>query len=151
MDFFEITIRVRQGCILSPLLFLVALDDVMGPTGVHPGRSIHRIDRSYLGHLDFADGITLLVEDELKRQHAMTFPDEEANIVVPRISPKKSKITHVKSTVPTRGIVPRQQRLEEVERFSSLGGVIIQNGGAEVDSIICPICYIAWILSLIHI
>ncbi|XP_065326078.1 NLR family CARD domain-containing protein 3-like [Pelmatolapia mariae] len=132
-DFFKITTGVRQGCILSPLLFLIALDYVMRRAGAHTEPGIHWSDQDRLGDLDFADDIALREEDELKLQQGMTNLRREAGKIGLRISSEKSKIMHVSSKDPRRGIYIGTQQLEEVEKFTNLGSVISHDGDAEVD------------------
>ena len=59
---FPVRARVRQGCILSPLMFLVAIDAVMRNVNRDRRRDIRwgLVDR--LEDLDFADDLCLLSE-----------------------------------------------------------------------------------------
>lgn len=71
-DFFEIVSGIRQGCILSPLHFLVSINYIMRQVGICIGVGIQWSEHDRLGDLDFAEDITPLEEDELKLQNAMT-------------------------------------------------------------------------------
>jgi hypothetical protein len=61
-NLFEVTIRVRQGCILSPTLFLLVLDNVMNKVIKGRGRGIQWRMMERLENLDFADDICLLAQ-----------------------------------------------------------------------------------------
>ncbi|XP_076101178.1 uncharacterized protein LOC143070963 [Mytilus galloprovincialis] len=59
-DWFEVQSGVRQGCIISPILFLVAIDWVMRKTTSDKKRGITWSMFTTLEDLDFADDIALL-------------------------------------------------------------------------------------------
>jgi hypothetical protein len=56
-DYIEITNGVRQGCILSPITFLLVLDNVMRKTLGNRKRGIQWGMKDRLEDLDFADDI----------------------------------------------------------------------------------------------
>ncbi|KAJ4448241.1 hypothetical protein ANN_10255 [Periplaneta americana] len=57
---FPVTNGVRQGCILSPVIFIMVLDDIMGTTTKDVARSIRWNLTERLEDLDYADDISLL-------------------------------------------------------------------------------------------
>jgi hypothetical protein len=59
-DFTEITNGVRQVCILSPIIFLLVLDNVMRKTLGNMKRGIQWGMKDRLEDLDFSDDICLL-------------------------------------------------------------------------------------------
>nr|KAG5686358.1 hypothetical protein BaRGS_026819 [Batillaria attramentaria] len=59
-DEFQVTTGVRQGCLLSPLLFLVVLDWVTRTAYASSGRGIQWTLTRKLEDLDFADDLALL-------------------------------------------------------------------------------------------
>ncbi len=115
---------VRQGCILSPLLFLVALDYIIQRAGACIGASIYWSELDRLSDLDFADDITLFEEDEPKMHHATTALEEVGKVGL-KISGNNSNIMYVSNTAQTRGVTVGTQQLE---KFTYFGGVISQNG-----------------------
>jgi hypothetical protein len=72
-DFIEVRNCVRQGCILSPILFLLILDKVMKKVKGSRKRGIQWSMKESLEDLDYADDICLLaqrfcdMEEKLKR------------------------------------------------------------------------------------
>ena len=83
---FEITTGVRQGCILSPLLFLVAMDYVMRRARL---RGIPWSNHNRLSDLDFADDIALLEENNAELQRATHNLNEHAGRIGLKISAEK--------------------------------------------------------------
>ena len=69
-DFVEICSGVRQGCVLSHLLFGIVMDWVM-KNSVQESAGIEWVDGSKLGDLDFADDVALL-HDSQDGMQAMT-------------------------------------------------------------------------------
>ena len=63
-EFFEIVSGVRQGCILSPFLFIIVIDFVMYRTMDKPEYGIIWQNQNRLTDLDFADDIAILAEEE---------------------------------------------------------------------------------------
>ena len=74
-ELFEIHSGVRQGCVLSPLLFAIIMDWVL-KRSMEKQAGIKWIDGKDLSDLDFADDIVLL-HDSWAGMQAMTSSLEE--------------------------------------------------------------------------
>uniref|UniRef100_A0A914VWH3 Reverse transcriptase domain-containing protein n=1 Tax=Plectus sambesii TaxID=2011161 RepID=A0A914VWH3_9BILA len=132
-EFFAIKTGVRQGCILSPFLFLVALDFVTRKALKGPSTGIDWDGQSHLINLDFTDNIALLAEDGYHLQEPTSNLLQEAANVGLRINAEKSKVMHVDTQVGVPKIRVNRQDLEEVERFTYLGNVTGWDGDTETD------------------
>ena len=88
---FPLRARVRHGCILSPLMFLVVIDAVMHNVNRDRRRGIRwgLVDR--LEDLDFADDLCLLSEAHREMQAKLGDLTEEAGKVGLAINAKKTK------------------------------------------------------------
>ena len=88
---FPVMAEVRQGCILSPLMFLVVIDAVMHNVNRDIRRSIRwgLVDR--LEDLDFADDLCLLSEAHREMQAKLGDLTKEARKVGLAINIKKTK------------------------------------------------------------
>lgn len=134
-DFFQILTGVRQGCILSPFLFLLAVDFVMTKAMSRPSFGISWIDAARLTDLDFADDIALLAEERKILQKMTTALGEHASKVGLRISEEKTNVMQDCNT-PLPALVPitiGQQLLTNVNRFTYLGSMLQNDGDSEAD------------------
>ncbi|KAK1795740.1 hypothetical protein P4O66_001223 [Electrophorus voltai] len=122
-DFFNIETGVKQGCILSPVLFLLAVDYVMKKVMMSPVTGIPWTNGSHLTDLDFADDIALLVNTKPALQSMTTCLEGEDKTKVMRVNHQ----TKVQITI-------GQQTVEDIDKFTYLGSVVSNNdGGSEAD------------------
>ena len=63
-DWFQIGKGVHQGCILSPCLFNVYAEYIMGNTGLEEAQAGIKIARRNISNLRHADDTTLMAESE---------------------------------------------------------------------------------------
>ena len=149
-EWFDIKTGVRQGCVLSPLLFNVYIDYVIREAlagvdhGVHieyvlPGgrkvrNNIVEGNEKILA-LMYADDIAIICEDELILKLVMERLEKVTRKYGLNISVKKTK------TLSTRGesndsqveVVLGGEKVESVDEFVYLGSVISSSGTSEKD------------------
>ena len=130
--FFNVATGVRQGCTLSPFLFLIALDFVMRRSigkeaGGIPFGQRHLVD------LDFADDIALIGSTQQNLANLTTKLANEAAKIGLKISSPKTKVMRIGYVRPNVPVLVGQQQIEEVDRFTYLGSVITSDGNAEHD------------------
>ena len=131
-NFFAIGTGVRQGCILSPMLFLLVIDFVCR----------NAIDRKQLGiswaggllaDLDFADDVVLIAPTQPALKNLTTALEQQAANAGLRINVQKSKIVRVGYARTTAPMSINGQRVEEVSEFTYLGSVIAADGDTTRD------------------
>ncbi|KAK3535383.1 hypothetical protein QTP70_011279 [Hemibagrus guttatus] len=124
-DLFPVHVGLRQGCPLSPVLFIVFMDRIsrrsQGLEGVRFGD--HRISS-----LIFADDIVLLAPSSLDLQHALGHFAAECEAAGMRVSTSKSEAMvldrkKVACTLQVEGEV-----LPQVEEFKYLGVLFTSEG-----------------------
>jgi len=132
-EFFEIGSGVRQGCILSPFLFIIVIDFVMRRTMDKPLYGIVWQKQNRSTDLDFTDDIAILAEEENVCQEMTTKLEEQSAQVRLIISREKTKVMGITQHPSSQPIAVVQGNIEYVERFTYLGSVISRDGDAEAD------------------
>ena len=90
-DPFDITTGVRQGCLLSPFLFLLAVDWIMKQTTNNKRNGIQWTLMEQLDDLDYADDIALLSHNHQQMEEKLSCLEERAAETGLIISTKKPK------------------------------------------------------------
>lgn len=130
-DPFKVEIGTRQGCLLSPLIFLLVLDKIMAEvTKIRRGIQWGLTNR--LEDIDFADDICLLSQNLNDMKNKLEDLRKEAAKAGLKINVKKTKrmdINHKRN----EDIVLDGGVIERVESFQYLGSIITTSGGADED------------------
>ncbi|KAL9989059.1 hypothetical protein ACROYT_G003567 [Oculina patagonica] len=129
---FEVSTGVRQGCLLSPMIFIMVVDWIMREVEDQGKTGIQWTLTTQLHDLDYADDICLLSQ---KLQHMQAKTNNLAQIAETtglRVSKEKTKVMRTKSK--QRGKIKLNgEDLEDVESFTYLGSIITVTGGTEED------------------
>lgn len=131
-DWFPVESGVRQGCILSPILFLVTIDWIMRRTTADKARGIQWTLFSQLEDLDFADDLALLAAQHSHLQEKTDRLGSFAASTGLAISTTKTQVMYVNPRV-TTPITSSGKPLETVNDFTYLGSVISSDNGAQKD------------------
>ena len=129
-EFFEIHSGVRQGCVLSPLLFGIAMDWVL-KTAMKKQAGIEWVDGKKLSDLDFADDIALLNESWDGMQTMTSALGSEAAKIGLVINVAKTKIMCIGNWTTTGKITIGTEEVEECREFCYLGSTINNDGGCD--------------------
>lgn len=125
--FFPTTVGVRQGCLLSPVLFNLFLERIMLETLEDHHTSIS-IGGRPVCNLRFADDIDLMGGTNTELQDLTDRLDTRASAYGMEISGEKTKAM-INSTSNTKvNINLKGQPLEEVDRFKYLGAILSKDG-----------------------
>ena len=124
-DSFMVTTGVRQGCLSSPVLFLLAIDWIMKTTTRNRGNGIQWTPWSQLEDLDFADDLALL-----SHRHQQTDDGEKTELLNTvstqlGLNINRSKTTIMKvNTTNNNPVTLNGEPLEEIDSFTYLGSTI---------------------------
>ena len=129
---FKVTTGVRQGCLLSPFLFLLAVDWIMTNATKGKRNGIQWTPFVQLDDLDFADDIALLSHSHSQTQDKATNIEHRAAETGLRISTKKTKVLKA-NTSNKDPVLIQGQALEEVSSFTYLGSTVDSSGGTDLD------------------
>lgn len=122
---------VKQGCGLSPILFITALDTIFESSNQqHLGINWKLNEK--LGDLAYADDIVLLSNRHSEIQQKLTLIADEARKAGLSINIAKTKVMRMNSTNNTPLFI-NNIPLEEVEKFEYLGSMLTNDGGAKKD------------------
>ena len=131
-DAFQVKTGVRQGCLLSPFLFLLAIDWVMKTSTQQKRNGIQWTLWDQLDDLDFADDLALLAHTQQQMQEKTNIVAATSASMGLNIHKGKSKILKVNATS-TSPIMLEGEALEEVDSFVYLGSVVDKQGGTDAD------------------
>ncbi len=131
-DSFSITTGVRQGCLMSPFLFLLAVDWIMRQTTEGRNNGIQWTPFTQLDDLDFADDISALSHTNSQTQKKITLLDQTSEQTGLRINTNKTKVLTANTTL-ERPVTVKDQELEVVKVFVYLGSLVDGSGGTERD------------------
>ena len=130
-EFFKIGTGVRQGCILSPILFLLVIDWVMRKTNNQP-RGLNFGILGVLEDLDFADDLAMLSTTtehlQIKTDRLVMFAKQVGLFV----NIKKTEVMNI-SKETSQPIKIEGSDLKQVNKFTYLGSVISSEDGAKAD------------------
>ena len=93
-DWFRTTLRVRQGCLLSPTLFNIFLERIMTDALEDQGGTVS-IGRRTNANLRFADDIDVLAGEEEELANLVERRDKASTAYGMEISAKKTKLMKV--------------------------------------------------------
>ena len=92
MDWFQIGKGVHQGCILSPCLFNLYAEYIMGNAGLDEAQAGIKIAKKNINNLRYADGTILMAESEEELKTFLRNVNEESEKAGLKLSIQKTKI-----------------------------------------------------------
>ncbi|BFY97740.1 hypothetical protein BsWGS_00780 [Bradybaena similaris] len=125
-DWFPVNTGVKQGCVMSPMLFGIAIDWVMRKSTSEIQQGIKWIGNEILEDLDFADDVALLSKSHPDAQEKMNRLQHFSEQIGLQINTAKTKILNLTNT--TGVIKINNNALEEVQNFTYLGSRMTQDG-----------------------
>ena len=129
---FKINTGVKQGCILSPFLFCLAIDWVMKESLEGNKTGIQWTFNETLEDLDFADDVVLLSQRFKDMQIKTNTIYTQAQKIGLKMNMAKTKTMRLNSKESSL-IKLGDRELEDVMEFSYLGSSISSNGNSEDD------------------
>nr|KAG5687489.1 hypothetical protein BaRGS_017081 [Batillaria attramentaria] len=129
---FEVKTGVRQGCLLSPFLFLLVIDWIMKTTTAGRKNGIQWTLWTQLDDLDFADDLALLSHSHSQMQDKTTCLEATSAGTGLKINRKKTELMKINTTANTPVTVGGEP-IREVESFVYLGSVVDGQGGTDRD------------------
>lgn len=132
-EWFKIKSGVKQGCVMSGFLFLLALDWTMREATADKRRGIRWNFTTVLEDLDFADDIALLSSkiSDLKEKTGRLA--EEAARVGLKLNARKCKTLRTGFAHSSEDVVVNGEEVEDVEEFVYLGATVNKEGGGSRD------------------
>ena len=120
--FFKIMSGVKQGCVLSPFLFVIVMDYILRQSS---GIGV-KISSRLISDLDFADDVVLLEEAKLRLQLLLDAIDEKAEKMglAVNVSKTKSMATSDSPLI----LKCKNKTIEQVKEFKYLGSWIEYDG-----------------------
>ena len=129
---FTIQTGVRQGCMLSPMIFLIVVDWIMRQTTRNNNTGIKWTLTEFLEDLDFADDLCLTSQNQQHMQNKTNKLTEEAAKTGLKINKDKTEVMR-RNAKQNNPISLDGEPLEEVDKFTYLGSIVSNTGGTDED------------------
>ena len=130
-EWVEIERGVRQGCVMSPLLFSIYGEIIMREIGEMDGISVGGRN---LNNIRYADDTVLIADSEEKLQRLVERVDAAGEEMGLRINKKKTECLVIsKRTAPACNIRIREEAIKQVDKFKYLGSVVTVDGRCESE------------------
>ena len=131
-NWFDVKTGVRQGCVMSGFLFIMAVDWVMTNTVRNRRRGLRWRFTSMLEELDYADDIALLASTCAHMQEKSSRLQTIGSFIGLEVNTQKTKIMRLNSKT-QHSISINGTSLEDVDKFVYLGSEVGGYSGAESD------------------
>ena len=127
---FQVDIGVTQGCILSPLLFIIFMDSVAKACSKMKKMNVGmwRLKPVNLTTLSFADDLVLFGKSECDLQYNINILNNELSKRGMKINAKKTKTMLVNRETKTHSLKLGREQLEQVKSYKYLGVMINSEG-----------------------
>ena len=129
---FAVKTGVKQGCLLSPFLFLLTIDWIMKATTKSKRQGIQWTPFSQLEDLDFADDLALLSHSHQQMKEKTQVLARISQSTGLKVHPGKTKVLKNNTSV-KEDIKIDEVPVEEVTSFTYLGSIIDGTGGTVAD------------------
>ena len=126
-EWFRTTVGVRQGCLLSPTLFIIFLKRIMSDALEEHDGKVSTGGRN-VTNLRFADDIDALAEEEQELEALVESLDKTCTRYMMEISAGKIKLMTNSANGIQREIKVKGQKLGTVTSFKYLGAVVSDGG-----------------------
>ena len=131
-EWFQVKTGVRQGCIISPLLFLIIIDYVMRTATADKPRGLVWGLFHHLEDSDFADDLALLAHTHSDIQEKTDRVASTAKNVGLKIHTAKTKVMKAKNKFRV-SVTVEGEPLEEVKDFKYLGSYISSDSNIDKE------------------
>ena len=132
-EWFKVETGVKQGCVMSGFLFLLAIDWIMCETTKQANTGIRWWFMDQLEDLDFADDIALISTTQHQMQKNTDMIAETSQQIGLNISKTKTQVMRLncKNTEPIK--FQNGDTIKETKDFTYLGAVVSTEGGCDRD------------------
>ena len=128
---FPVSTGVKQGCLLSPIIFTLAVDWIMKQS-TRGRNGIQWTPTTQLHDLDFADDIVLMSHAFTHMQEKTATVEKESAKQGLQFNIGKTKTLRLGHNVDTL-LKVGDEEVEDVSTFTYLGSLVSKTGGAEED------------------